>query len=240
MKLTFLGTGTFFVQENRTSSAYLLEASGKKILVDCGPGTLYRLAQIGFKLTDLDAVFITHFHPDHTSDLFPLFMNFRLFDLFNPGNVPKFPQFFGPESTDKFLSDYSHLCQLPSYDNWKKISITEYCPTLNLAEIVVKPFKVDHRAFGFSANAYSLRFESEGKTVVFSGDCVDCQGVRDASQNADVFVCDTSSPKNEASPAHMDTLEVGDISQASHVKKLILTHFYPQNDHLDLVSQVKE
>ena len=102
-KLTLLGTGTFFVSTDRSSSAYLLEVDDKKILIDCGPGTLMRLSQIGVELEDIDYVFITHLHADHTSDLFSFFMNFRLKDAFSKGKLSKFPQIFGPQGIDDFL-----------------------------------------------------------------------------------------------------------------------------------------
>ncbi|MBU1117608.1 MBL fold metallo-hydrolase [Patescibacteria group bacterium] len=240
MKLDILGTGTFFANINRTASAFILEIENKKILIDCGPGTLVRLSQIGLSPEDLDYVFITHFHPDHTSDLFPLFMNYRLSDLLVPGSVKKFPKFYGPEGLDKFLSAYSHNSELLAYDAWGKIKVFEYQSLINIDNYVVKPFKVDHSAFGLPARAYALRFESNNKVVVFSGDSTKCDGLQTACQNADIFVCDASSPKNQASPAHMDTYDIGEISQQSQVKKVILTHFYPQYDDVDLVSQVKE
>lgn len=73
IKLTLLGTGTFFVTKDRSSSAFLLEADDKKVLMDCGPGTLMRLSQVGVSVEDLDYIFITHFHADHTSLSFPSF-----------------------------------------------------------------------------------------------------------------------------------------------------------------------
>lgn len=240
MKLKILGTGTFFANINRTASAFLLEINNKKILIDCGPGTLVRLSQVGVVPEDLDYVFITHFHPDHTSDLFPLFMNYRLPDLLAPGSVKKFPKFFGPKGFSKFMSKYAKNSELFAYDGWDKIKVVEYPLTIDLDGIIVKPFKVNHNAFNYSAKAYSLRFESDGKIIVFSGDAADCQGIRQACLNADLFICDASFPKNIKNKIHMNTSEIGDVSRAGNVKKIILVHFYPQYDDVDLVAEVKE
>lgn len=120
-KLTILGTGTFFVNKNRLASAYLLEADNKKILVDCGPGTLVRLSEVGIKLEEIDYVFITHFHADHTSDLFPLFMNFRLRDFFSGNSSLKFPQIIGPKGIGSFMLKSSKNFELLSLQDWKKI-----------------------------------------------------------------------------------------------------------------------
>lgn len=82
MKVTILGTGTFFISSKRSGPSYLLEAYGKKILIDCGPGALLRLSEMSIRLEELDYIFISHFHADHTSDLFALQMNFRINDFY--------------------------------------------------------------------------------------------------------------------------------------------------------------
>jgi len=240
MKLTILGSGTFFVSPNRTASSFLLEINNQRILIDCGPGTLYRLGELNIAPQDLDYVFLTHFHPDHSSDLFPLFMNVRLNDLFLPGSVQRFPSFFGPTGFDKFLSDYSHLSELNTYDNWGKIKINEYQPLHKIDNFIAKPFSVDHVVFNVPARAYAIRFEAEDKVVTFSGDCAMCPGIKKATQNSDLFVCDASFPQGKSSPSHMDTLDIGKICQDSHAKKVLLTHFYPQFENIDLAAEVRQ
>lgn len=42
------------------------------MLVDCGSGTLLQLERAKKSYKDIDAVFITHTHPDHISDLISL------------------------------------------------------------------------------------------------------------------------------------------------------------------------
>jgi predicted metal-dependent RNase len=61
MKLTILGSGTSFMNKNATASAFLLDTGEKRILIDCGPGTLVKLAKADIKLEDIDYVFITLF-----------------------------------------------------------------------------------------------------------------------------------------------------------------------------------
>lgn len=240
MKLHVLGTGTFFATIDRTASAYVFEWRDKKALIDCGPGTLVRLSQAGIKVEDLDYIFITHFHPDHTSDLFALFMNYRLKDLFDQGSITEFPIIYGPPGIEKYLMDYGKLAELPAYEGWGKISVYDYESKIMIGHARVKPYKVEHKAFGVIARVYALRFESEGKIIVFSGDTVDCEGIRQACLGADLFVCDASYPKNIKLPAHMNTWEIGEVATNSRVKKIVLTHFYPQYDKIDLAAEVKE
>jgi ribonuclease BN (tRNA processing enzyme) len=239
MKITILGTGTFFVGADRSGPAYLLESDGKKILIDCGPGTLMRLSEIGVKPEDLDYVFITHFHADHTSDLFALQMNIRLTDFFI-GKLKKKLIIYGPAGIENFTKKLSKIYQLPAFDNYEKIEYIRMTKEISLGLLSIKSFKVDHIALGKAATSIALRFEENGKSFVFSGDSNKNNGLLNACNNADLFICDTSFAKGKGSIAHLDTYEIGEICEKSKVKKVILSHFYPLNDGIDLVAEVKE
>jgi ribonuclease BN (tRNA processing enzyme) len=241
IKLTTLGSGTFFVDKQVSASSFLLEHNQTKILIDCGPGTLVKLSQAGINLEAIDYVFITHLHPDHTSDLFPLFMNFRLNDVFNPEPVTKFPTFYGPSVLEKYMLDYSHLTQLHGFENWGKIEIKSFETEFIIDTMKISTFKAIHKPFGVDTEGYCLRFELDGKIISFSGDTADCEGVREASKDADLFICDCSFPKSRSKDeVHMNTTEIGEIARDSNVKEVLLDHFYPQFSEIDLVAEVKE
>lgn len=245
--LTVLGSGTFFVTDATSSSAFLLDTGSKKILVDCGPGTLVNLSRVGVAVNDLDYVFITHLHPDHTSDLFPLFMNFRLMDVFAPGTLKKYPVFCGPMGTEEYMLDYSHLTELHSWEGYNMIKVKEYMPRMKLDDFMVKTYPVTHKTFGVDVRAFALRFEVQKKVVAFSGDSAKCNGIEMACREADLFVCDTSYPeewlkgfaKGMDDHVHMSTTILGEISEKAHVKKILLTHFYPQFKRYKLEEEVK-
>src|SRR5690625_1200443 len=55
----------------RPSSGYLVESSDVRILLDAGPGVATALTK-HIRATELDAVFISHFHSDHVHDLLPI------------------------------------------------------------------------------------------------------------------------------------------------------------------------
>jgi ribonuclease BN (tRNA processing enzyme) len=240
MKLTILGTGTFYVTKERSGPAYLLEADGKKILIDCGPGTLSQLAKIGLNPEDLDYIFLSHMHADHTGDLFALQMNIRLMEFFAPEKKVRPPVIYGPKGILTFTKELSRLYQLPAFDNYDKIQYHEHAPELSLGKLTIKTFPVEHIAFGLACDAYALRLECDGKSFVFSGDSSDNQGLADSCKGADLFVCDASTPKGGISKAHLDTAAIGKISSESKVRKLVLTHAYPFFENVDLISEVKE
>jgi ribonuclease BN (tRNA processing enzyme) len=67
--VTFLGTGPGNVVPGRFQSSILLEAGGKRVLLDAGEPCSTQLLELGFRLPDLDAIWITHAHADHIGGL---------------------------------------------------------------------------------------------------------------------------------------------------------------------------
>jgi ribonuclease Z len=68
-RVTLLGTGSPVLLPDRFGPATLVEAGDQKLLFDAGRGVPIRLKQIGVPLARLDALFITHYHSDHTNGI---------------------------------------------------------------------------------------------------------------------------------------------------------------------------
>ncbi|MDO9173646.1 MAG: MBL fold metallo-hydrolase, partial [Actinomycetota bacterium] len=69
MRVTVLGSSASYTGPERACSGHLVEAAGARVLLDCGNGVTANLAQIEEPDT-LDAIFISHAHPDHFADLY--------------------------------------------------------------------------------------------------------------------------------------------------------------------------
>lgn len=70
-KITLLGTGTCNLTAERAAASVLVEIDGLKLVYDFGRGTATRLAELGLKQDDIACIFLSHFHPDHVTDLLP-------------------------------------------------------------------------------------------------------------------------------------------------------------------------
>lgn len=68
MKLTFLGVGAAFAEENYQSNM-VLEINGKRLLIDAGGDIRFSMKNAGLKVTDLHAVYISHLHADHVGGM---------------------------------------------------------------------------------------------------------------------------------------------------------------------------
>jgi ribonuclease Z len=74
-RVTLLGTGTPIPYPDRSGPSTLVEAGNQKLLFDVGRGVPVRMRQINVPLAKIDAVFLTHYHSDHTSGIPDLWLS---------------------------------------------------------------------------------------------------------------------------------------------------------------------
>ena len=68
-----LGTGAGVSGPERTTTMLAFESGGHSVVVDCGGDVIQRLMASGVDPAGIEAMIVTHEHPDHCS-AFPLFM----------------------------------------------------------------------------------------------------------------------------------------------------------------------
>ena len=76
--LTFLGTSASVPSAERNHPALLVEAAGKRVLIDCGEGTQRQLLRSGAGFRRLDRILLTHGHLDHVLGIPGLFSTLGL------------------------------------------------------------------------------------------------------------------------------------------------------------------
>ena len=218
MKITILGSGTGIPSLQRHAPGYLLEANDTRWLIDCGSGTLLQLERLQKSFHTLDGLFITHTHADHIGDLTPLVHAFRL-----PGRVRQTPFYlFGPPGfTDFFARIVAPVVTPP--DTFP-FYVQEMPAVLTLAGMTIRSQPTLHSA-RLASVAY--RFEKEGKSIVFSGDCDEDPRLIEWAGGANLLVLDCSTLDADKIPGHLSAGLAGRVAAQAGVKQLILTHFYP-------------
>ncbi|MGA1843944.1 MAG: MBL fold metallo-hydrolase [bacterium] len=217
MRLTILGSGTCVPSLTRNASGYHLSVSDRHILVDCGGGTLLQLERTGISYQVIDAVFITHLHPDHVSDLIPFIQAL----VATPGLVrTKDLLIAGPEGIRRFMeSCVFGLLQRPKTF---ACEIVEMEDRLSLGDTLVLATRTLH-----SENSLAYRFETGETSVVFTGDCDYDQNLASFSAGADLLIIDCSFPDAMKVRGHLVPRECGLIAKKAGIRRLILSHIYP-------------
>lgn len=217
MKLIILGSGTCIPSLKRNAPGYYLEAEGRRILVDCGSGTLLQLERAGRSYRDIDAVFITHKHPDHFADLMPLIQAL----MFTPELKRKkdlyifSPQGFREYYEDAVVSVLGHPAEF-------SVRIVEIQGRLDFGPFNIITAKTLH-----SGDSIAYRIECGGKSVVFTGDADYDQGIVSLALGVDLLIADCSFPDVMKAKGHLSAKECGMVAAKAGAGKLVLSHIYP-------------
>lgn len=234
MKLTILGSGTCVSGlpdvPNRYPPAFLVEWADQKMLFDCSEGVRFRLEQAGYEYTDIEHIAISHAHPDHNA-LVHFYQSTYVKGKWSPGHQPKPLQVYCPDSLAQSFNTtfWNYLEELGKSKQLYDLDIL-FHPFSTQREIMIGSAKLVsasvHHAFG-SIDALSYRLETEEGVFVYSGDTGDCEGIREISKGADLFVCEASTRIGQDGKAygHLNPYEAGDIAKQSDVKHLVLFHY---------------
>src|SRR5512145_470955 len=104
MKLHILGCGDAFGSGGRNQSGYLVEATDRLFLLDCGPTTLLAMKRAGFDPRRLDAIILSHLHGDHFGGI-PFFFIEYLYQKPRDNSLT----IAGPPGTDERVRQLSQV-----------------------------------------------------------------------------------------------------------------------------------
>ncbi|MBU1712737.1 MAG: MBL fold metallo-hydrolase, partial [Proteobacteria bacterium] len=92
-------------------------------------------------------------------------------------------------------------------------------------------------------NEESLAFKiigEKGASLVYSGDTDYCNNLIDIAGNTNLLICESALPDELKAKGHLTPSEAGEIAAKANVKQLLLTHFYPECDKVDMELQCRK
>ena len=238
-KLTVLGTVSPYPVKDKNCPGFLIKYGKYNILLDCGNGAT-RLMNMREDLENLK-IFITHLHPDHYGDLTALLQHIyvlRRYGLLRSSIELFFPKttetekrtwedeegfamsgLFETESVDsKLIKKYAELAAVEVHEHE---GINAYYDDLN-----IRNTKVPH-----SIESYAYRVETKDGVITYSGDTGPDNNLRKLAENSDIFICEsTFLPGEPRLSEHLYSTEAAEIARDANVQKLLLTHFWPEQD----------
>jgi ribonuclease BN (tRNA processing enzyme) len=231
MIVTVLGSGTCVPSIERSSCSVMLEVSDNRLLIDSGPGTMRRLLRTGTTIFDVDYIFYSHFHPDHTAELVPFIFATKYPDMGQRQTALTiiagvgFENFFAGLKTvyGKWIELDPELVNIIQMDN-------RSADLRRLKNFTVRSAPVEHNP---ESIAYRIT-SAGGRSVVYSGDTDYSENLIELSKGADLLICESAMPDDYRVKGHLTPSLAGDIATRAGVKKLVLTHFYPECDQTDI------
>lgn len=213
MRLDVLGSSGTAPTHDNPASGFLVSSEGTTLWMDAGPGTYMALLGL-VDQTDVDAVLISHMHPDHCSDLFAFFHGLKY--MREPTEaVPVVV----PDGSINRISGF--LQADPDHAVFQTLAFHEAQPgeTLRFGTIDVVPMAARH-----SVPAFVYRVESAGGSLGYTGDTGPSEMVSAHFAGVGTILAEASLANDDRYPFHMTGRQAGQLAATSGSEQLILTH----------------
>lgn len=231
LQAVILGSGTIVPSLARSACSVLLKIGAARLVLDTGPGTIRRLLRAGVSIFDVSYICYSHFHPDHVAELTPFLFGIKYPDATlqkQPLTIvggKGFTAFYGGLRT--LFGDW-----MTPEDNWLKL-IELSSDQYDFGQFKLHAADTAHKP---ESQAYRIQLP-DGRSVVYSGDTDYCDALITLSHRTDLLICECSTPDEMKAPGHLTPSLAGAIAAQAQAEKLVLTHFYPACDTVDVVAQ---
>jgi ribonuclease BN (tRNA processing enzyme) len=205
------------------TSGLLVRHEGSTVLLDVGTGTLAKLQEhVG--LFDVDAVFISHSHPDHVADLYAYVMA----RLFAPEQPSPIPLYVAPKVLERFaplLKDDSGDMNVGDVFDIHEV---EFGQELEVGSIRVATAPMRH-----SVPTFGVRVEADGAAMAYSADTGPTEELTTLAAGAQLLVAEASwqDDGEDRPPIHLTARQAGDVATETGAGRLVLTHIRPYLNH---------
>ncbi|UJS20516.1 MAG: ribonuclease Z [Candidatus Brocadia sp.] len=240
MELTIIGSGTGIPSRTRAYPCTLVKIKKNHLVFDTGPGSLRQLFLAGITYLEIDHLYYSHFHADHSLDLVSILFAMRC----NDPKRTKPLSVSGPVGLRTFyeglLSVFGETIKPKTYDlHFREIE---------KEEIIFDGWKIIAEPLRHTTSMHSIgyRIESaEGKTLTYSGDTGYCNGILRLAKKVNTLVLECSFPDDQEVEGHLTPSLCAQIADESQCDRLVLSHFYPvfdtfRKDHKHLPDTLKD
>ncbi|MEU9047652.1 MULTISPECIES: MBL fold metallo-hydrolase [unclassified Kitasatospora] len=227
-RLTVLGTSAAYPEAGRAASGFLLEYDGYRLVLDLGYATFPRLLE-HTGVTGLDAVVITHEHPDHCADLSAL-CRARYFAAARP---PRLPLYCTPGVVTRVQA------MEPTEDLHDVFDIRPL-PATATASHRAGPLRLDTVPLPHHVPHAGVRLSAPGLTLAYSGDAGPGPGLAGLAAGADLFVAGaTVCGDGPGDPYLLSAAQAGQWAKRAGAARLLLTHFWPGTDRTVALAEAR-
>jgi ribonuclease BN (tRNA processing enzyme) len=231
MHLAVAGAGPAYTDRpDASGAAYLLRSGDSSLLLDLGQGSFPRLMELLDPAT-LDAVLISHLHPDHFIDLVPLRHYLRWEEPRRRVRV------IGPAGLD------ARLDGLHDQPGFSAASLD--VEVLEVGRLLIGPFEIEVGRVMHTDSSFGFRVSVAGgggeAGLVYSGDCGRAGDLDALARPGDTLLCEVSFGPGPVAPdaAHLDGPAVGELARRVRAGRVLLTHIQMGFDRAATIDSVR-
>jgi ribonuclease BN (tRNA processing enzyme) len=211
LTLTVLGCSGTYAAPGGACSGYLVGDGLTRLWVDAGPGTLANLQRhVGFHA--VDALVLTHEHPDHWTDLEGFFNVCRF--VAERRGVPV----FAPTG----LQERTYQPTDPVFA-WQDVDDGDQ---VEVGSLSLSFSRTDH-----PPPTMAVRIDAGGRSLGYSADTGPEWSLEALGPGVDLALCEASlSSPLEGTMQHLSARQAGASARAAGAGRLVLTHLWPTLD----------
>lgn len=215
LSVTILGCSGTYAGPGGACSGYLVRSDDTRVWVDTGPGSLGNL-QRHIELTSLDAIVVSHSHPDHWGEL-GVVRNALKYG-FDVTGMPLYSTSAVRKLVDIVCGDSS----APTFA-WGIVSGGDQ---VTIGDLEFSFSETDH-----PVETLAMRIASDGRSLLYSADTGPGWSLEAFGRGADLAICEaTLLVENEGSAPHLSARQAGRSAADAEVGELVVTHFWPTSD----------
>lgn len=222
MRVRIVGSSSSVPRPGRACTCQLIRTPKTALLFDMGSGAFANLRE-AIDYTAIDGIIVTHMHADHFLDLIPLRYALKYGPLVR---AERMPLWLPPDGARTLRAMCAALAREDNGDFLDGVfDVREYDPqdALTINDTQITFAKTRHYI-----DAYAIRAEVAGASVVYSADTAPCDAVRDLARGSSLFVCEASLGLGSEDPSargHLCAIEAGALAQEAGARRLLLTHY---------------
>jgi ribonuclease BN (tRNA processing enzyme) len=214
LTLTVLGAGPAWSDRPGSSGAsYLVRSPGAAVLLDLGQGSFPRLAG-AIEPSALDAVVISHLHPDHFVDLVPL-RHYLAYQL----EPARSMRVIAP---DGLVDRIDALHDQPGFTA-ASLDVEPFATTpIRIGDLTLEARRVTH-----TANSHAVRLaRGDGPGLVYSGDCGVAADLAPLIRPGDTLLVEVSFGAGPVPPGtlHLNADAIAALAATTRPGLVLLTH----------------
>jgi ribonuclease BN (tRNA processing enzyme) len=211
LTVTVLGCAGSYPEPGNACSGYLVRSPGGTVVVDFGSGSLANL-QRHVELGQIDALVLTHEHPDHWLDL-PILRNAMRYYLGLEG-LAVYGTSGVHEQAQAIQSDLAPTLKWTTLGGASQVQVGDQSLTFSVTDHPVE--------------TVAVRVAAAGRTFVYSADTGSGWAREGFVDGADLLLCEaTLAEEHEDELQHLSGRQAGALAREAGVGQLVLTHIAP-------------
>lgn len=244
MRLTVVGCAGSFPGPDSAASCYLVQAddaAGRtwNLVLDLGSGALGALQQY-LDPDEVDAVGLSHLHPDHMADLCGLYVYLK----YSPEPLRRRQvTVHGPFGTVSRVGEAYGLEPGESLSDHLAVHVWQPGRSVRVGPMTVVPVAVEHPvpAYGVRVTGPSEDDLGRAVTLAYTGDTDSCPGLDELARGVDVLLAEASflEGRDVVRGIHLTGRRAGEAAERGRAGRLVVTHVPAWNDPADAVAEAR-